>query len=212
MSLRDFLDKDRNLCYYNTGIYYTERTFEMQGKPRLIKTETIIDKHTGERLIQKDEFIVSAEPSYIKLYLDCLATFKGLRRGVSPFLMELLGYMTYADSSSPKGGQIITITKWHRQQIAGKLGISDSLITKNLTQLVQAGVLKRLAQSVYQANPSMFGKGDWRDIHSLRATFDFVTGHVELCEDAAVNGGETDKERMCTDGENDDRNRDDTAN
>ena len=30
------------------------------------------------------------------------------------------------------------------------------------------------------------------------------TPTVEWCEDAAVNGGETDKERMCTDGENDD--------
>lgn len=156
---------------------------------RAVKTEIVTEKNTGEILLQKDQFVVAVEPSYVKLYLDCLATFKGLRRGVSPFLLELLKYMTYASATAEEGGQIITISKWHRDQIAKKLGISDSMITKHLTQLVQAGILKRIANTVYQANPMIFGRGDWRDIQHLRATFDFVSGDVEL-QDAAVNGGE----------------------
>lgn len=163
---------------------------------RVVKTEVVTEKSTGEVILQKDQFVVGVEPSYVKLYLDCLATFKGLRRGVSPFLMELLRYMTYANATAEEGGQIITISKWHRLQIAKRLGISDSMITKHLTQLVQAGILKRVANTVYQANPMIFGRGDWRDIEHLRATFDFTAGTVEIEDDPANDGdGEACQER-----------------
>lgn len=150
------------------------------SKNRVIKTETVIDQRTGEILLEKGQFKVATEPDYVKLYLDCMAVFKGLKTGVSPFLLELLNYMTYAKIEDKTGGQLITITKWHRKQIAEKLKISDSLITKNLTQLVKANILKRLDRSVYQANPQVFGRGDWRDIQCLRATFDFVTKEIQL--------------------------------
>jgi len=39
--------------------------------------------------------------------------------------------------------------------------------------------VKRVGYGTYQANPSMFGRGEWTDIKSIRATFDFNTQTVE---------------------------------
>ena len=39
-------------------------------------------------------------------------------------------------------------------------------------------VLKRVARGTYQINPWLFGKGEWRDIKGLRATFDFTAGEI----------------------------------
>lgn len=147
-----------------------------------LRQERIItEKSTGEILDRERTFRVPKEPDFVKLYLDCIATFKGLSKGISPFLMEILKYMTYADDYT-KGGQTVTLTGFQRKQIAQRLGITDSAVMKNIKQLVNANILSRVALSVYQVNPEIFGKGDWTDIsrlRQLRATFDFKTGTIQ---------------------------------
>lgn len=133
------------------------------------------------------------EPNYVKLYLDTIATFKGLSRGISPFLMEILKHMTYANDA--RGPQTITLTGFQREQIARNLGISDSAISKNLQKLVEADILTKLRRSVYGVNPEIFGKGDWADISKLRfarfqATLDFKAGTISA-DIEAENSGQT---------------------
>ena len=57
-----------------------------------------------------------------------------------------------------------------------------------ITTWVKNRVLIRVARGIYQVNPFIFGRGDWRDIANLRATFfskallplrDYKDGHYE---------------------------------
>lgn len=43
---------------------------------------------------------------------------------------------------------------------------------------MKENVLTRDGRGTYRVNPFIFGKGDWRDISELRATFNFKTGEV----------------------------------
>ena len=58
-----------------------------------------------------------------------------------------------------------------------------------ITTWVKNRVLIRVARGIYQVNPFIFGRGDWRDIANLRATLtspkallplrDYKDGHYE---------------------------------
>ena len=51
-----------------------------------------------------------------------------------------------------------------------------------ITTWVKNRVLIRVARGIYQVNPFIFGRGDWRDIANLRATF-FSEGSVTVTRD-----------------------------
>ena len=63
---------------------------------------------------------------------------------------------------------------------------SDSQSMRRLEQAittwVKNRVLIRVARGIYQVNPFIFGRGDWRDIANLRATF-FSEGSVTVTRD-----------------------------
>ena len=44
---------------------------------------------------------------------------------------------------------------------------------------MKTGIFARIATGTYQVNAELFGKGDWKDIKNIRATFDFARGTVE---------------------------------
>ena len=44
-------------------------------------------------------------------------------------------------------------------------------LERAITTWVKNRVLIRVARGIYQVNPFIFGRGDWRDIANLRATF-----------------------------------------
>ena len=49
-----------------------------------------------------------------------------------------------------------------------------------ITTWVKNRVLIRVARGIYQVNPFIFWRGDWRDIANLRATFNFSEGSVTV--------------------------------
>ena len=62
-------------------------------------------------------------------------------------------------------------------------------LERAITTWVKNRVLIRVARGIYQVNPFIFGRGDWRDIANLRATLtspkallplrDYKDGHYE---------------------------------
>ena len=52
-----------------------------------------------------------------------------------------------------------------------------------ITTWVKNRVLIRVARGIYQVNPFIFVRGDWRDIANLRATFNFSEGSVTVTRD-----------------------------
>jgi hypothetical protein len=151
-----------------------------QEKVKFMSVTEVVDCETGEvtKSIKETQLIASKEPNYIKLYLDTLLTFKKLSKSLNPILLEFLKYMSYASIADGTGGQIIYVNAHMKKNIADATGLKIDRINKALTDFVKANVFKRIATGTYQVNPFLFGKGDWKDIKSIRATFDFNSGEI----------------------------------
>ena len=160
----------------------------MKRKDRVdstVYTSVTEDKDTGEVQTITTVTKVGKEPDFVKLYIDCVLTFKGLGKGLNGILIELLRYMSYADIGEDGGGQLIFINKPLKESIAKRLGISIKRVEQAITNLVKAHIFKRVQLGAYQVNPNIFGKGEWNDIRNIRATFDF--GNGDICADIEKN-------------------------
>lgn len=151
----------------------------MKTKNKVTYERTVVDHESGEILEQEFIYRRGAEPPFIKLYLDCLCDFKGLSKSLNPILLEFLKYMTYANTSDPNGGQIIYLNAALKRNIATATGKTVKRIEQAITDFVKTGVFARIATGTYQVNAELFGKGDWKDIKNIRATFDFAKGTIE---------------------------------
>lgn len=149
-------------------------------KTTLITSKTTVDYTTGE--VKEEQTITQikkgVEPNYIKLYINTLLAFKDLPSTLNPLLIEFLKYMSYADVTEEDGGQVIYVNIDMKKRIATKLKITLESVNKGLQRLTNNGVFKRIGTGTYQVNPHMFGKGEWKDISAIRATFNFNTGEV----------------------------------
>jgi hypothetical protein len=141
--------------------------------------KTIIDYNSGEVITQEFIHKRGVEPPFIKIYLDCLCDFKGLSKSLNPILLEFLKYMTYANINDANGGQIIYLNAEMKRQIAIATDRTVKRVEQAITDFVKSGVFKRVATGTYQVNADLFGKGDWKDIKNIRATFDFGKGEVK---------------------------------
>ena len=139
----------------------------------------IVDRESGDVIHEEYIHRRGAEPPFIKLYLDCLCNFKGLSKSLNPILLEFLKYMTYANTAETTGGQIIYLNAALKKQIALNTGKTVKRIEQALTEFVKTGIFKRIATGTYQVNAELFGKGEWKDIKNIRATFDFGNGTIE---------------------------------
>ena len=151
----------------------------MKKTDRVVYDRTVVDTETGEILQQETIQRRGSEPPFIKLYVDCLFTFKGLSKSLNPILMAMVRYMTYASTDDPNGGQIIYLNGQIKRNIAQETGKSVSRINQAIQQFIKADIFRRLAPSTFQVNAMLFGKGDWKDIKNIRAMFDFNENYVE---------------------------------
>lgn len=151
----------------------------MKTEEKVTYVRTVVNHISGE--IMEEEWIHKrgSEPPFIKLYLDCLCNFKGLSKSLNPILFEFLKYMTYANTDDPNGGQIIYLNAALKKNIATATEKTVKRIEQAITDFVKTGVFARIATSTYQVSADLFGKGDWKDIKNIRATFDFGKGTVE---------------------------------
>jgi hypothetical protein len=159
------------------------RCWEMAKETNRItyeNTRESIDFTTGE-IVHQENVVhkkIGAEPNYIKLYIKTLMTFKELPTTCSPILIALLEYMTYADVKQEQGGQLLVVNGFVKQNISKALGIKVNTIEQALGKFVKAGIFKRIATGTFQVNPHIIGRGEWRNISAIRATFDFNEGTV----------------------------------
>lgn len=144
-------------------------------------TEMIINHETGEitRTTHTSVKKSSKEPDYIKLYLDCLCTFKGLNKALSPVLISFCHFMTWADNTHK--AQMIFMNSYVKEQVCEMTGLKVDRINKALKEIVNAEIFVKVEgkRGVYKVNPFIIGKGEWNDIKELRANFDFTNGTVE---------------------------------
>lgn len=128
------------------------------------KTQTITNHETGEITAEQTETItiLPKEPPYIKVYLEDIAKIQDLPSGSTNLLYELLKMMNYESNE-------IFLNSALKRRIAEKLGIKNlKSIDNALTQFHQRNVLIRVDRGIYMANPNLFGKGTWQQVHRLR--------------------------------------------
>lgn len=139
------------------------------------KVDLTTGKITTEQTIIKR--VRADEPKYIKLYLNAWCDFKEIKGINIAFLYYLLPAMTYASEH-----QTIYTNSAMKKNIAKNLGWSEKTATQRasleIRKLCKAGVLKKIQNGEYQVNPELIGKGDWKDIRKLRATFNLENGEV----------------------------------
>lgn len=144
--------------------------------------KAIIDRNTGEVLSEEKSssktIRLETEPPYVKLYLDCLSQFKGMQLSLNPILLDFVKRANYADPDEEEGGQLIYVNKAMKEAVAKKCNVSLKRVEQALTEFVRKKIFKRIAIGTYQVNPNLFGRGEWKAVKAIRATFDFNTGEA----------------------------------
>lgn len=151
----------------------TRITYELTEEEVVVDSEGVVQ---SERKRHTQRVRYGKEPTYIKLYLDHLSRFKGLQLSLNPILAELLKQTSYADISEECGGMILYLNKPLKADIAKRCSVSLSRVDHAITEFVKKGYMRRLDLGKYQFNAYLFGKGEWKDIENIRATFDYGTG------------------------------------
>lgn len=145
------------------------------------KVNQVTDLSTGEIVSETKEIVKmqEREPDYIKLYLDCVCTFKGLNKALSPILVAFCSYMTWADSKHVK--QVIFMNKYTKDAVAKDVGVTIDRVNQALRDITKADIFRKIdgSRGVYEVNPFIIARGQWSDIKVLRANFDFMNGTIE---------------------------------
>lgn len=151
-------------------------TYELTEQELVVDSETGKVKSEIKRHTQRVRY--SKEPNYVKLYLDHLSRFKGLQLSLNPILAEFLKHTSYAEPMDENGGMVLFLNKPLKEIIAKRCEVSLSRVDHAVTEFVKKGYMRRLDLGMYQFNPFFFGKGEWKDIENIRATFDYGTGEA----------------------------------
>lgn len=149
----------------------------MKATKTVLREEIETDRETGLIVRTKSMVQFKKEPEFVKLYLDCLGVFTkngGLDACLNDMLLAVLRRMSYATDE-----QIVSLNAYVKESICKETGRSPKRLEQAITIWVKTKVLIRVARGVYKVNPYLLGRGDWRDIENLRATFDFENGSVE---------------------------------
>lgn len=138
-------------------------------KTDVIRTTEKIDFKTGE--IEESTVVttftekIPNEPAFIKLYLADILYLKGLQTTQSSLLFALLQQMNYQNE--------IVLNASIKRRIAKDVGLTTGTIDNNLSNFVKKNILFRVDRGVYQANPILFGRGEWKDIYKLRLEVEY---------------------------------------
>lgn len=128
-------------------------------------TETI-DRDTGEIQKETEERSVrfSAEPPYIKMYIDDLCAVVNAPNSLKDILLMILRKLDYDG--------YITLSTRYRKQICAELNIKDGTLRNRLSALVKRGFVYSEGGNEYLANPNLFARGDWKSIVEQRSDFE----------------------------------------
>ena len=119
-----------------------------------------------------------SEPNYIKLYIDDILYLKDLPTKLGNVLNALLPYAVYAKEDR---GVEIFLNSAIKRRIISDIGYKSlGSLDNALSQLVSGEILYRHERGVYELNPYLFGKGEWKDIAKRRIeiSYDGIKGRT----------------------------------
>lgn len=110
---------------------------------------------------------------FFKVYLAGVDELHAVK-GALDVLVELCKHMDRASE-----GSLIQVTKFARDKIIQKCGISESRFKNIMTALVKRNVLKRIAPQVYSMNPTIIAKGYPEEVLKLRKEWGYSNDDFE---------------------------------
>ncbi|GGX51462.1 replication/maintenance protein RepL [Saccharospirillum salsuginis] len=138
----------------------------MERKKKVVRSieKQTINEETGEVKQSSRENIVHfpSEPPYVKLYLEDIEYLYQLSKNSHRVLFELIKRMDYEG--------LVVLNSSIKKVISSRVGYRtvaslDNYISK---ELIKKGIFKRVDTGVYQPNPNLFGRGEWKDIKKKR--------------------------------------------
>jgi len=129
--------------------------------------QQIIDNNTGELLHDTTNIIdihhMTAEPAYIKLYIDDLGLLSRLSAGESQILIYVAACADY------KG--MVALPTGIKTRIVKTIGCSDSAVNNAVNKFCKENILRKEGGGLYELNPDYFARGKWREIRERRKDF-----------------------------------------
>ena len=129
-------------------------------------TTSSIDSQTGEvvaedtKVTSTSSYVeVASEPDFIKVYCKDILYLSNLDHKLSDVLFALFPRVGYDGR--------IAVNKKIREEIALAINKSESTVATYIEKLCKKGVIIREARGSYIANPSLFGKGTWKQIQEI---------------------------------------------
>lgn len=150
------------------GNLFDKQKTKPEGQQIVRQTfETHITNNDGEivKEVTATTYAVKNEPDYIKIYLKDILYLKDLPKGLNKVLLALLQRANY--------GNEIILNASIKRQIASEVEMEYNSVCQTLTKFVKGKILIRRDSGIYYANPLLFGRGKWSEIHSLRLTLDY---------------------------------------
>jgi predicted transcriptional regulator len=125
----------------------------------------VTDVENGDTRAMKETTVVRlpSEPPFIKMYIDDLSHFIGLKDRHKEIVFELIKKLDFEG--------MITLTPRSRQAISERLKISDQSFRNYLSEVVKTGLLKRISHNEFLVNPHYFARGDWNSVYDRRKEF-----------------------------------------
>jgi len=103
------------------------------------------------------------EPAYVKLYIDDIGRMSGLQSSHVEILTYVAAIVDYDG--------IVTLNARRKGCIAATVNCSTKTIDNAITEYVKHGIVRRIGRAEYELNPSLFAKGEWRNIRERREAF-----------------------------------------
>lgn len=167
----------------------------LEEKQKIIyeKEIDVIDTLTGEIITRTNEVVktVEKEPPFIKLYLNTMLEFQGIKNISVDILISFCNYITYANNKQME----IYFNKRNKEEIAKNHKMSVSMVNKYITKCIEANIFfKTDCRGVYLVNPFLIAKGEWKNIKLLRTEFDYCNGTWTLKKGISENENQQEKE------------------
>ena len=120
-----------------------------------------------------------------KVYLESIDELHAVK-GALDVLVELCKHMDRASE-----GSIIHITKFDRENVSRKCGISESRFKHIITELVKRNVLRREANQIYAMNPTIIAKGYPEEVLKLRKEWGYSNKDFDTVKPCVFRDDET---------------------
>lgn len=144
---------------------------------KIVDNVTVVDGQTGE-ILQETEHVQTgtktirtAEPPYIKLYIEDILYIADMPKSFANLTYELAKRATFANDEE---GLCVALTGFIKDKICKACGWDNMRSLNNaLAKLTKGNIIKRLGTGTYQMNPFLFGRGEWKDIENIRMTWNY---------------------------------------